>query len=399
MDYRNLLQNVLSEQSTLMVNKVLISKYGIELAVFLAYLVSQERYFKNEEFYIKDVDAILFCGINQNSLTKVKQKGVKLNFFKITRKSDENKMFFNSYYELNHKNILSAISSVENENNKELAINRELKDKEFNKENINEFSRAELKLIFKKVGLSYRGNFKKEDFINKFVEYSLENPINSKLPKNLVTSLQKNQSPVTKKFGHQLPKNLVINLETENLKKENLEIEEEEQKTSSASADINSFEEKALAELERAKFKNINKNTIKNIKKHTNSLKDIINAILYIENTKKAKDVAILIALLRDKDYEIILEEKKTNKKKETNRALFKNNEIKTIEIKETKEEKELREKKEKLSTIIMNLVLSMPRRLKLAEELTFINNIQNFNLFLLKIEKLKAELETKETV
>lgn len=177
-----------------------------------------------------------------------------------------------------------------------------------------------------------------------------------------------------------------------------LKKEEEEQKTSS-SAIADTFEEKALAELERAKFKNINKNTVKNIQKYTNSFKELINAIIYIENTKKAKDIAILIALLRDKDYEIILEEKNTHKKKEQNRALFKNNEIKTIEIKETKEEKELREKKEKLSTIIMNLVLSMPRRLKLAEELTFINNIQNFNLFLLKIEKLKAELETKETV
>ena len=179
----------------------------------------------------------------------------------------------------------------------------------------------------------------------------------------------------------------------------NKEEEREEQKTASSSADINSFEIKVLEELERAKFRNINKNTIKNIKKYTNSLKDLINAILYIEKTKKAKDVAILIALLRDKDYEIILEEKNTHKKKEQNRALFKNNEIKTIEIIESKEEKEFREKKEKLSTEIMKLDLSMSRRLKLTEELVFINDTQNFNLFLIKIEKLKAELEVEETV
>lgn len=77
---------------------------------------------------------------------------------------------------------------------------------------------------------------------------------------------------------------------------------------------LEKFEKNALEELARNNFKNINKNSIKNISKYTNSFRELIEVILYMIDTKKNRDVAILIALLRDKDYQKFYNYKENNK-------------------------------------------------------------------------------------
>lgn len=151
------------------------------------------------------------------------------------------------------------------------------------------------------------------------------------------------------------------------------------------------FEIKVLEELNRSNFKNIDKNSVKSILKYTNSMKQIMNVILHIENTNKAKEIKTLVALLRDNDYEKFykVEEKKKNidKKKNENTEIFSyENNLETIE------NKEIREKKEKLSTEIMtDFTRDKQEKMFLINKLLSINNLQEILKFQIELEKLKT--------
>ena len=76
MNYKNILQNTLSQEATLMVNKKFIAKYGLELASLVVYLIDQERYHDGEEFYCRDTSIKLYTGINIDRISTIKKIGV-----------------------------------------------------------------------------------------------------------------------------------------------------------------------------------------------------------------------------------------------------------------------------------------------------------------------------------
>ncbi len=92
--------------------------------------------------------------------------------------------------------------------------------------------------------------------------------------------------------------------------------------TDSAELDLNDpkFDKKLKETLESSNIKNINQNTMKNIKKHSHgSLEEVEKVIKYMKLKGKLMNPAILVAILKDKDHlisEIVKPKKLTRKEK-----------------------------------------------------------------------------------
>lgn len=106
----------------------------------------------------------------------------------------------------------------------------------------------------------------------------------------------------------------------ETVKKEKKDRQEKINNTGSKSLDQegSKFDKKLKETLKSSNIKNLNQNTIKNIKKYSNgSLEEIEKVIKYMKLKGKLMNPDILIAILRDKDYLIpeIMDSKKLTRK------------------------------------------------------------------------------------
>ncbi|MCS5420746.1 MULTISPECIES: hypothetical protein [Psychrilyobacter] len=122
---------------------------------------------------------------------------------------------------------------------------------------------------------------------------------------NTPTPLAKNKStPILKKGDSQLKNGLTKNTKKGIPRKEKSSSIEE---AKSATASDETFFKNLKELLSEGNMKNINPNTLKNIKEHSNeSIDDVKKAISLMKLKNKPMTPQVLVAILRDKDYLIV---------------------------------------------------------------------------------------------
>ena len=307
MNYKNILQNTLSQEATLMVNKKLMAKYGLELASLVAYLIDQERYHEGDEFYCRDTSIKLYTGINIDRISTIKKLGIEKGLFKIVRKG----MPISSYYYINHKNILEEISSDDSVT--DLALNREIGNEELTLESILKMSRDNIRLLSRKLGVKYSGKELKLTLVTNLIDFLQlrENPVTNdrKIP-SLVTDISVTSDGYTP-----------LNKETKYLETKNKETVVAIEKTNLAASDDNFFKELKTI-LSETSIKNHNSNTLKNIKNYSNgNIDEVKKVIEFIKLKNKNMNSKVLVAILKDKDHEVVepVDLKKITRKEKIN--------------------------------------------------------------------------------
>lgn len=324
MNYKNILQNTLSQEATLMVNKKLMAKYGLELASLVAYLIDQERYHDGEEFYCRDTSIKLYTGINIDRISTIKKIGVEKGLFKIVKKG----MPISSYYYIDHKTILEEISSDDSVS--DLAYGREVGDIEFTRENILKMSRDNIRLLSRKLGVKYSSKDKKTVLVTNLIDFL-------QLPENPVTNDGEIPSLVTD-ISVTSDGYIPLNKETKYLETKNKEtvVAIEEKDPTAASEDT--FFKNLKDLLSEASIKNQNSNTLKNIKEHSKGdLNEVKKVLEFIKLKNKNMNSKVLVAILRDKDHLVAepVDLKKVTRKEKINFMVEKLCEIEINDLRE----------------------------------------------------------------
>lgn len=104
--------NTLSQDANLFINKKILAKYGLDLAVFISFIANQYNYFlttnqltEDKMFSITDNEIFLSSGIPYNRIKKLKKQAQELSLISI---SDKN------YYQINFELLLQIISEKTN---------------------------------------------------------------------------------------------------------------------------------------------------------------------------------------------------------------------------------------------------------------------------------------------
>ena len=160
---------LLSQGNYLRLNKRLIAVLGLEMAVFMSFLIDKYDYYTNnnllngESFYFTDNDILIFTGLNSNKIQKLKEKGEKLNLFSIKKLGNPAKTYYTINFETIN-NIFMLEKSVE-----ELAYERIFNEKidmnNVSYETLISLSRKELQLFCKKKKIKYFGKYTKDELI------------------------------------------------------------------------------------------------------------------------------------------------------------------------------------------------------------------------------------------
>lgn len=163
--------NTLSQEANLFINKKILAKYGLDLAVFISFLVNQYNYFltnnqltEDKMFFATDDDIFLFTNMPRTRITSIKKQAQKLGIISIKKLGQPVK----TYYKVNFEFLVSILSTTETI--KELAYNRALSEEDLTEDYIKTLSYRDLRLLCKKLSISYKNLSKKQDFINKIIE-------------------------------------------------------------------------------------------------------------------------------------------------------------------------------------------------------------------------------------
>ena len=163
--------NTLSQEANLFINKKILAKYGLDLAVFISFLVNQYNYFltnnqltEDKMFFATDDDIFLFTNMPRTRITSIKKQAQQLGIISIKKLGQPIK----TYYKVNFEFLVSVLSSTESI--KELAYNRALSDEDLTEDYIRTLTYRELRLLCKKLEISYTNLSTKEDYINKILE-------------------------------------------------------------------------------------------------------------------------------------------------------------------------------------------------------------------------------------
>ena len=163
--------NTLSQEANLFINKKILAKYGLDLAVFISFLVNQYNYFltnnqltEDKMFFATDDDIFLFTNMPRTRITSIKKQAQQLGIISIKKLGQPIK----TYYKVNFEFLVNVLSSTESI--KELAYNRALSDEDLTEDYIRTLTYRELRLLCKKLEISYTNLSTKEDYINKILE-------------------------------------------------------------------------------------------------------------------------------------------------------------------------------------------------------------------------------------
>lgn len=190
--------NTLSQDANLFINKKILAKYGCDLALFISFITNQYNYFlttnqltENKMFFATDDDIFLFTNMPRTRITTIKKKAQELNLISIKKFGQPLK----TYYKVNFELLVSILSTKESI--KDLAYNRALSEDELTEEYIRSLTYRELRLLCKKLNISYTKLSTKEDYINKILD-----------EKHLKSQKNKDVSPCAENL-HTEEKNLV----------------------------------------------------------------------------------------------------------------------------------------------------------------------------------------------
>ena len=308
--------NTLSQEANLFINKKILAKYGLDLAVFISFLVNQYNYFlsnnqltEDKMFFATDDDIFLFTNMPRTRITSIKKQAQKLGIISIKKLGQPVK----TYYQVNFEYLVNILSTTETV--KELAYNRTLSDEDLTEDYIKNLSYRDLRLLCKKLSISYKNLSKKQDYINKILE-----------EKKLKPSESSNNSPCAEKLptenidfpvcgktanacAEKLPTRVRDFCTKHNINQAN--IKSTKNKNHDIDDELDFFEN--LFKEFGINFTKTNKDSVLRIRKHL-SLQDTEN---YLRETyiaiKENKDVKNIAALFSTK---IAKEERQINSKK-----------------------------------------------------------------------------------
>lgn len=311
-NYENILYDTLSQEANLFVNKKLLAQLESDLALFISFLIDKGRYHKLNDgltedgfFYATNEDIYLFTRIPRKRIVKLKKQGAELELFFIKKSSSS----FNgaTYYKLNFEKILEIISS--DKTAMELAYEASIPITEevgYSEETIMKLSYRDLKLVCKKLKISYKGTDRKINLIEKI----LENQGLNKLTPEVSTGGQEKCQLVDTRSANRLTPKVP---QKKSKEKNQIEKNQIEKNQIMEEDDFeNDFFENLFKEF-GINFTKTNKDSVLRIRKHL-SLQDTES---YLRETyiaiKENKDVKNIAALFSTK---IAKEERQINSKK-----------------------------------------------------------------------------------
>lgn len=112
-NFENILYNTLSQDSHLPISRKMLSLFGADLALFMAFLMNQSKYHKENNsltddnyFYATDTDIYLFTGIPRGRISNIKKEGLEKKLYSIDKRGVPQK----TYYKINVMQILEYLS-------------------------------------------------------------------------------------------------------------------------------------------------------------------------------------------------------------------------------------------------------------------------------------------------
>ncbi|MDY5980487.1 MAG: Rho termination factor N-terminal domain-containing protein [Fusobacterium mortiferum] len=173
---------ILNGGDTFKFNKKLIATLGIELCALTTYLI--ERALNREEkdeltedgyFTLTDTDICLYSGLEAVRLSKIKKLGIEKSIFE-TKKVEGVE---GTFYKPNLEKIFELMMSEKSvsELSYERIFKEERADEKFTKESLEALTFRDLRILCKKLNISFNGRNRKEELIDKI----LRNQENSNL--------------------------------------------------------------------------------------------------------------------------------------------------------------------------------------------------------------------------
>lgn len=364
--------NTLSQEANLFINKKILAKFGLDLAVFIAFLANQYQYFfsqgqltDNNMFFATDDDIFLFTNMPRTRITSIKKQAQELGLITIKKIGQP----VRTYYKVNFQILVEVLSNKDSI--KDLAYNRVLAEAEENltEEYIRTLSYRELRLLCKKFAISYKNLSTKEDYIKKIIEEKVlktsKNTIVSPCAEELHTE---NSTPVCGETAHACAENSPTRVREICTKYKSNQAKSNTAKIKLEEFDFfdNLFNELGIC------FTKTNRISVERIRKNL-SLKDTER---YLRETHKAisenKDVKNIAALFSSK---IAKGERQINPEKKDTKKIV---------------EKDIQEKQETPTNIALNICIEeINNKVDIKKD----NILETFNKLEIK-KKLEIEKE-----
>lgn len=176
-NWDTMLYNTLSQDSHINLNRKLVSIFGSDLTLFVAFLSNQSNYhFENESltkdkfFYATDEDIHIFTGMPRGRIAKLKKQGAKKGLYEMKKMGIPQKTYYkvNSFELMQYIGIDKSLISLCYE--REFEVDDPTENIEFSEPSLEKFSIRDLRSLCKRMKISYTGNDKKIEIINKILE-------------------------------------------------------------------------------------------------------------------------------------------------------------------------------------------------------------------------------------
>lgn len=167
---------ILNGGDTFRFNKKLVATLGIELCSLITYLV--EKALSREEkdeltedgyFSLSDTDICLYSGIEAVRLAKIKKLGLERGIFDIKKIEGVDKIFYKPNFEKIFKLMISE--KTVSELSYERIFKEDRENEKFTKENLEALTFRDLRILCKKLNVSFNGRNRKDELIDKILKH------------------------------------------------------------------------------------------------------------------------------------------------------------------------------------------------------------------------------------
>lgn len=165
---------ILNGGDTFKFNKKLLAILGVELCSLVTYLI--EKSLSREEkdeltedryFNLTDTDICLYAGLEASKLQKIKKLGLERELFDIKKIDGNDKTF----YKPNLEKIFELMMSEKtiSELSYERIFKEERENEKFTKESLEALTFRDLRILCKKLNVSFNGSNRKDELIEKIL--------------------------------------------------------------------------------------------------------------------------------------------------------------------------------------------------------------------------------------
>lgn len=165
---------ILTGGDTFRFNKKLLAILGVELCALITYLI--EKSLNKEEkdevtedgyFSISDTEICLNAGLEAVRLQKVKKLGLERELFEIKKLEGAEKTFYKPNFEKIFEIMMSE--KTVSELSYERIFKEEREDEKFSKEGLETLTFRDLRILCKKLNISFNGRNRKDELIEKIL--------------------------------------------------------------------------------------------------------------------------------------------------------------------------------------------------------------------------------------